>query len=203
MFSEKELENLKISVSKKMSERRFLHTLAVERCAIALGELFIKDRTSELRAAALLHDVAKELPCDELKSLMARSDFDFAEEDYAAEGILHSFAGAEVIKREYPEFATKDILNSVFYHTVGRENMTVFEKIIFISDYAEETRKYESCKMVRDELFYEIEKLSESERLKRLNKACHDAAEGTVKALVASGMHVNSRIYKTKNSLEF
>ena len=203
MFSETELEALKISVSKRMSKRRFLHTLAVEKCAVALGELFLKDRIPELRAAALLHDVAKELPKDVLRSLMSRSDFDFAEEDYAAEGILHSFAGAEVIKNEYPKFATKDILNSVFYHTVGRENMTLFEKIIFISDYAEETRRYESCQKVREELFSNLDKLSATEQIKRLDKACFDAAEGTVRALIASGMHVNSRIYKTKNSLQF
>ena len=201
MFSETELLSLEDRVKCLMSEKRFSHTRAVAKMTVRLGELFMPERVPELSCAALLHDVAKELPKEDLKRLMNESDFPFEDEDYLSIGILHSFAGAEVIKRDFPEFATPDVLNSVFYHTVGRGDMTLFEKIIFISDYTEETRKYESCIKVREALLEGLSELSPELRLKRLDNACLSAAEGTVKALIASGQYINSRIYATIKSL--
>ena len=34
----------------------------------------------------------------------------------------------------------EDILNSIFYHTTGRENMNVLEKIVYIADFIEPGR---------------------------------------------------------------
>ena len=59
------LNVLRKSVKSRISERRYLHTLGVEDMATKLGEHFIPEMISELRAAALLHDVAKELDYQE------------------------------------------------------------------------------------------------------------------------------------------
>lgn len=34
-----------------------------------------------------------------------------------------------------------DILNAIYYHTTGRPNMSLLEKIIFVADYIEPNRK--------------------------------------------------------------
>ncbi|CDI50238.1 metal dependent phosphohydrolase [Clostridium tetani 12124569] len=52
----------------------------------------------------------------------------------------------------------QDILNAIRYHTTGRENMTMLEKIIYLSDYIEPGRKYPGVEKVRELAFQDIDK---------------------------------------------
>ena len=79
--------------------------------------------------------------------------------------------------------------------------MSIFEKIIFISDYAEDTRKYESCIRVRDVLFDNIENLCDKDLKRRLDEVTLMSIDGTLEALERTGQPINSRMYLTKKSL--
>ena len=59
-YSEKEIDLLRSEVGKRISEKRFNHTLGVEKMALKIGKACLPDRVDELRAAALLHDISKE-----------------------------------------------------------------------------------------------------------------------------------------------
>ena len=61
MIGEKELQTLRSDVAKALSEKRFTHSLGVERAAIEIGKHCLPSKLNELSAAAILHDVAKEL----------------------------------------------------------------------------------------------------------------------------------------------
>ena len=65
MFNEKDLRSLSDVVERRLSDKRFLHTKGVEEEIVRLGEIYLPDKIPELRAAALLHDLAKELPIEE------------------------------------------------------------------------------------------------------------------------------------------
>jgi predicted HD superfamily hydrolase involved in NAD metabolism len=201
MINEKMLDELRTAVSFEVSAKRFEHICGVERCARRLGEYIIPEQVNELRAAALLHDVSKELPLDEQIALLKQNGFELTEEDMATEGVLHSFTAPIVIRKKFPNFATDNILRATENHTVGRENMSVFEKIIFVSDYAEDTRKYPSCIAVRERMFLNFEELSLNDRLRRLDNACLESIDGALGALKRMGAPINSRMYKTKDSL--
>ena len=201
MINDEMLDDLRLAVSLTVSPKRFAHICGVERCAVRLGEFLLPGRISELRAAALLHDVSKELKTEEHLRLLSEAKFPLTDEDRLAEGVLHSFTAPIVIKNRFPEYATDDILSATLNHTVGRENMSVFEKIIFVSDYAEETRKYASCIAVRERLFDNFDKLSQEERLKRLDLACLESIDGALEALKRMGSPINSRMYKTRDFL--
>lgn len=201
MITEQMLDALRENLLERMGERRFAHTLGVERMAARLGEAILPSRVSELRAAALLHDVAKEIPLDEQLSLLAEDGYMLTEEDRETPGVIHSFTAPIIIRRDFPEFATKDVLLAVENHTVGTPDMSVFEKIIFISDYIEDTRTYESCINVRGELLSGFDSLSPAERLAALDGACLSSINGALSALERMNKPINSRMYKTKNSL--
>ena len=79
--------------------------------------------------------------------------------------------------------------------------MSLFEKIIYLSDYAEKTREYDSCKRVRKFLFEDIHSLDYQGRLKRLDDACLMATDGIISAIKAAGRPLNERVYITRNSL--
>lgn len=200
-YGSKILEDLRIAVSARVSEKRFSHILGVERCAVSLGKIFLPDSVDELAAAALLHDVTKEIPTDLQIKMLEEAGFALTEEDKSTEGVLHSFTAPIVIKRDFSQFATDNVLLAVGNHTVGRGNMSIFEKIIFISDYAEDTRRYESCKQVRRALFDGIEDLGGDDLIKRLDMAMLMSVDGALSALERMGQRINSRMYLTRNSL--
>lgn len=202
VFTEESLVNLKEKVKTRMSEKRFSHTLGVERCAQKLGNLVLSDKTNELRAAAILHDISKEMPIEEQFRILEKNAFQMTEEDRATIGVIHSFTAPFVVAECFGDFATEDVLSSVFNHTLGCENMSTFDKIIFVSDYAEDTRKFASCIAVREFLFDKIEELNPVERMKRLDEAFLMALNGVLEALSRLGQPINSRIYITKKYLE-
>ena len=201
-FSEEELSSLKEKVKLRMSDKRFSHTLGVERCAGKLGNLVLPDRVSELRAAAILHDISKEMPIASQFDIICENSFELTDEDRETTGVIHSFSAPYVVKRDFHEFATDDVLSAVFNHTLACENMSTFDKIIFVSDYVEDTRIYSSCVRVRELLFNGIETLDSTGRLKRLDEAFLAAINGALEALERMGQPINSRIYKAKKYLE-
>lgn len=131
---------------------RLAHVLGVRDTAITLGEKYQLD-TEKLELAALLHDITKYYPNNKNIELI-KSYFDNAEEiiqEYNPH-ILHAFSAVVVVKKKY-KISDKDVLDAIMHHTVGKKQMTLYEKIIFISDYIEPNRTYEACKKVREIAF--------------------------------------------------
>lgn len=201
MISEIMLPELRRLVEARLSPNRFSHTLGVERLAAFLGNMLIPMDTAELRAAALLHDIAKEIPIEDQIKMLSENKFSLTEEDKKTPGVIHSFTAPIIIKRDFPEFATQRLEGAVRKHTVGSSGMSIFDKIIFISDYAEDTRVYDSCRSVRAFLLKDFSELSYEERLARLNDACIESVKGVIEAIKRAGRPINSRIIKTYDFL--
>ena len=153
MITDEMLFTLRGEIQTLLSHARYLHTLGVERAALEIGKHCLSDKLSDLSAAALLHDIAKEIPVDAQLKLMHESGIAFTEEDYRSESLYHAFCAPQIVKEKFPSFATEAILSAVFLHTSGGENMTLFDEIIFLADFVEDGRKYDSCKEIREELF--------------------------------------------------
>ena len=200
IFNEASLDELRKRLGGLLSERRFAHTLGVERVAMRLARVFMPEREYELRASALLHDVTKELGYDEHFKLIEESGISLSDEDKATANALHSFSAVGYIKKHFPEFATPDVLDGVFNHTLGDEGMSLFSSIIFISDYIEDGRRHEACKRVADYLYSELRaRQGYDEKLKALYEACVMSIDYTVRSLKARGIPINSRTLMTKN----
>lgn len=149
-FTEEQLQGLYESVRSRMSDYRFNHTSEVEKMAVRLGELYAPDKTDVLRAAALLHDVTKELDTDAHAELLKREGVEISELDRLLQKTLHARSAVVLIKEEYPEFADEEVLDAVRYHTTGRKGMTACERIIYLADYIDLSRKFEDCVYLRN-----------------------------------------------------
>lgn len=77
--------------------------------------------------------------------------------------LYHSKTAAVLIERDFPEFADPEIVSAVRWHTTGRDNMTVFEAIIYLADYIEDTRTYDDCIKLRRYFYDGISHLSSAE----------------------------------------
>lgn len=72
--------------------------------------------------------------------------------------LLHAKVGSIIAEKK---FGVKDaeILNAIKYHTTGKPDMTMLEKIIYIADYIEPNRKeLEGISEVRKMAFIDIDK---------------------------------------------
>lgn len=183
MTANKVLNDLKDVYKNKPN--RLKHVLGVRDTAMQLGKLHNVD-IKKLEIAALLHDITKYYPRDKNIELIQKY-FPNSEEIIKEfnEYILHAFSAYVVAKNVY-EITDKDILDSIMNHTIGKENMTLYEKIIFISDYIEPNRTYESCVKVRKMAFENID------------LAVFTAINDSIIFYENNGGHVPSSAYKAR-----
>jgi predicted HD superfamily hydrolase involved in NAD metabolism len=118
-----------------LSEKRYQHSLGTAECA---RNLAITYGLNEEKAyvAGLLHDCAKCFPNEKLLSIIERH-IDVDENEKMNYKTLHAPVSAYSAEKT---FGVKDeeMLSSIRWHTLGKVNMTEFEKIIFIADKIEE-----------------------------------------------------------------
>ena len=200
-FTEKQLEKLRQSVSERLSEKRFSHTLGVERAAGRIAEYFPSLDVSELSAAALLHDITKEFTLEEHYALALSQGVTLTDEQIQSREILHSLTAPYAVAWDYPEFASENLLSSLLNHTTACAGMSIFDEVIYIADYVEDGRTYPVCVEVRDMLFSGLKTATnDAERLSALHKATLKSLENTINKLLFQGRILNER---TKEAREY
>lgn len=200
IFNSEMLSNLRASVKARLSAKRYEHTIGVEAMASRLGRILMPDKIYELRAAALLHDISKEIPYEEQVDLLSKSTVVYTDEDLSVKPALHSISAVPIIEKDFSEFATKDVLSAVANHTLGEGDMSIFDEIIFLSDYTEEGRTYPTCRQVREYLLDNIrEENALEENLFALHSATLDAIEFTIESLRKRGEKIHQKTLVTKS----
>lgn len=189
-YTESDILALRERVRGYLTEKRYAHTLAVEREAQFLGEIYLSEKTAELRCAALLHDITKK--CDFEKQLQYCSEFDIIIGDYdvLSPKTFHAKTAAALIKRDFPDFATPDVVSGVRWHTTGHDNMTLFEAIVYLADYIEDTRTFPDCVALRN-LFREGLQTGEN-RQALLYRTMIRSFDMTISCLIEEGAPVDA-----------
>lgn len=130
---------IKKTLKESLSEERYNHTLGTADCALKLAKKYGLD---EKRAylAGLLHDCAKCKSNDELLKIIKQELKNIDEGELQNYKTLHAPVG-EYFARTMYNIDDSEILNAIRYHTIGRVNMSLFEKIIFLADKIEENTR--------------------------------------------------------------
>jgi predicted HD superfamily hydrolase involved in NAD metabolism len=121
---------------------RFQHSLGALKKAIELSEKFSlsPEDIHRVSVAALLHDSAKLMKPQDLVNYCETQDIVLIPEDADSPPTLHAFVGAEIVRKEL-DIEDPVILNAIRYHTTGRSEMSVVEKIVFVADKIEENTR--------------------------------------------------------------
>ena len=201
-FSEEMLASLRESVKNEMGEKRYFHTLEVEKMAIRLGEIYAKNEIPMLRAAALLHDVTKERTTEEHIAICEGAGLLVLKAERKSPKMFHAKTAALVIPNKYPDFATEELINAVRYHTTGRADMTIEEKIIYLADYIDMSRTYEDCVALRDFFFdFDFDNASDEEKISHLNDTLIMSYNLTIKGLLDDNKHIDKTTFEARNYL--
>ena len=147
-------EKLYNDVKTRMSEKRFKHTEGVIKRAIEYAEIYGAN-IEDTKYAALAHDIAKEISKEESMKLVEKYNIKLDEIEKVNFNLVHAKLGAEIVKCDYG--FNEDIINAIRFHTTGRENMSILEKIIFLADATEEGRTYKELEMLVDMIKKDID----------------------------------------------
>ena len=139
-----DLDALRSIVKTRITSHRIVHTLCVEREADALAWRWGADRVV-CRAAALLHDITKDLTLDAQLKLCKKCDIVTTHLETGK--LLHAMTGAALARHEFE--MPENVVTAVRWHTTGRAGMSTEEKIIYLADYVDSTRRFDGVADLR------------------------------------------------------
>ncbi|MBQ5322577.1 MAG: bis(5'-nucleosyl)-tetraphosphatase (symmetrical) YqeK [Oscillospiraceae bacterium] len=144
-FSEEEIKTV---LKKRMNEHRYEHSLNVAERAVFLAEKNGAD-VEKARFAGLIHDICKGIPKEEQLEIIKNAGIELDEDTLKSPALWHSVAGAVYCEHELG-VTDKDVLNAVRYHTSGRGNMSILEKVVYMADLTSAERNYPDAEYTRN-----------------------------------------------------
>ena len=175
-------------LKKDTGEDRFIHSIGVMETSVELAKVYGVDE-EKAALAGLLHDCAKFL--DKRNLLKMAIDFDIILDNVMKYNnkLIHGPLGKEIARKFY--FVTnEEILQAIKYHTTGKENMNLLEKIVFIADYIEPNRKFVGVEEIKQLAFVD------------LNDSIIRAIDNTIKYLIDGGDLIHLDTVKARNYLK-
>lgn len=204
MITEEMLSHLREDVKSRMSEKRYRHTLGVEREAASLSKIYAPDKTMKMRAAALLHDLTKEYSFEKQLKICEKFGIMIDTIEYKTPKTFHAKTAAALIPEEYPEYADSDIISAVRYHTTGRENMSICESILYLADYVEDTRTFPDCVKLREYFYGRLGDCNtDQEKLGLLYDTMIISFDMTMSGLLSDGVPICHDTVDARNSFIF
>lgn len=138
-------EELYKIVKEKLSEKRFKHSEGVVKRALEYAEVYKVDKEIA-KLSAIAHDIAKELTEEEIEEYLRKYNIELDDIEKVNKSLIHAKIGAYICKYEFG--FSEDMVNAIKYHTTGREDMSILEKIIYLADATEENRSYDYTEYV-------------------------------------------------------
>ena len=182
------LDDIKLNKLKSMlSDSRFTHTIGVADTAVALAMHYEPSLVDDAKVAGYLHDCAKCLSHAELYNECNKYNIELTDDEKEVPELVHSILGVEYAK-EYFDITDEVILNAIKWHTTGRPNMSMLEKIIFVADYIEPGRdKAPNLSFIRPLAF------------KNIDLAIYHIAKDTIDYLSQKQYKIDNRTIETLN----
>ena len=137
-----------------LKPKRMPHVLGTEQEAVRLARQYGADVT-KAQIAALLHDCTKKLNRDEQLTLCAHYGIAPDPLERQTLKLLHAKTGAAVARDLFG--VDDDIYNAIYWHTTGKADMTVLEKVIYMADYVEPNRVFDGVDDLRDAVHTDLD----------------------------------------------
>ena len=128
-------------------EKRRAHVDGTCDTAAALAVHWGADREAA-RRAGILHDITKALGPKEQLHICEKYAMMLTPTQRENPKLLHAKTGAVIAREIFGE--SEAVVNAIWWHTTGRAEMTLLEKILYIADYMEPNRSFPGVQTLRD-----------------------------------------------------
>lgn len=150
------LTKMKKTLRKYLDRDRFEHSEGVMYTAAALAMRYGED-LEKAQVAGILHDCAKCIPDSKKLKICEKKQIHVTETEKESPFLLHAKLGAYIAREKY-DIKDEEILSAIACHTTGKPEMTLLEKIIYVSDYIEPMRnKAPDLEEVRKMAFIDLD----------------------------------------------
>ena len=170
---------------KRLSAKRYQHTLNVRRMAVKLAKRWGAD-PEKAALAALLHDTAKELPREEMLQILNDNAIMAENAQNRPSPVWHGICAAILAQTQWG-VEDEEVLSAIRCHTTGKPGMSLLDEIVFLADMTSAERDYPEVDYLR-----KLEK-------KDIHQAMREALEMNLHWLEESGKPV---VEETRAALE-
>ena len=160
------MKKIKKYLKKHLTKDRYHHTLGVASTAVAMAMRYNPDPSNSnfikrAELAGLLHDCAKCVDNNKKLRICEKNNLSCSSFEKSHPYLLHGKVGAYIAQTKF-KIEDNDILQAITWHTTGRPDMSLLEKIIFIADYIEPSRTpVPELNLIRQLAFVDIDKAME------------------------------------------
>lgn len=170
---------------KRLSAKRYQHTLNVRRMAVKLAKRWGAD-PEKAALAALLHDTAKELSREEMLQILNDNAIMAENAQNRPSPVWHGICAAILAQTQWG-VEDEEVLSAIRCHTTGKPGMSLLDEIVFLADMTSAERDYPEVDYLR-----KLEK-------KDIHQAIREALEMNLHWLEESGKPVDE---ETRAALE-
>jgi predicted HD superfamily hydrolase involved in NAD metabolism len=172
------MKEIKKYLKNHLTKDRYNHTLGVAYTAVSMAMRYNPDISNDdfikrAEIAGLLHDCAKCMDTEKKLKICDKNKIPYSKFEAENAYLLHGRIGAFIAMTKF-DIDDQEILDAIEWHTTGRPDMSLLEKIIFIADYIEPGRKpIPELDYIRQLAFIDIDKTMEKileNTLKHLNE---------------------------------
>lgn len=187
------MKKIKKYLKKHLTKERYHHTVGVAYTAMSMAMKYNPQPDNnefmvKAEIAGLLHDCAKCMDNDKKIRICNKNQIAYSKIEAENPYLLHGKVGAYIARKEF-NILDEDILNAITWHTTGRPDMSLLEKIIFVADYIEPSRRpIPELNLIRQLAFTDI------------NQAVIKILENTLKYLNEKGNPIDDMTQKTYDS---
>lgn len=181
-------EQLYNKVSEMLPQKRFIHSLNVAKCAVELSKIYgLNEEYAYI--AGIAHDCAKYLTNHQVDYYVNKYKIQLDELEKDNIALSHSLIGSYIAYYEL-EIKEEDIINAIKYHTTGKEDMSILEKIIYMADLIEENRDFPGVDLLRKKTFSG-----------NLDEALLISFNNTIKFVIDNNQLIHHRTIEARNYL--
>ena len=187
------MKKIKKYLKKHLTKERYHHTVGVAYTAMSMAMKYNPQPDNnefmiKAEIAGLLHDCAKCMDNDKKIRICNKNQISYSKIEAENPYLLHGKVGAYIARKEFG-ILDEDILNAITWHTTGRPAMSLLEKIIFVADYIEPSRRpIPELNLIRQLAFTDID------------QAVIKILENTLKYLNEKGNPIDDMTQKTYDS---
>lgn len=185
-----EYTEYKTILKEKLSDKRYLHSLAVADEAYRLAKLYGAD-CQKAYLAGLLHDITKTAPKEEHLNIFDIFGIILDSIEFHAPKLWHAISGSLYV-RYMLKIDDDEIIDAIRYHTTARANMSLLAKVLYLADFTSADRDYEDVDVMR--------KLVDES----MDKALNYALSYTITELVEGGnaIHTDTLLAYNESALK-
>ena len=138
----------------RLDDYRFAHSVNVAHTCRELAKMYGEDE-EKAYYTGLLHDIFKNETKENTLAFFAENNIVLTDCERNAPKLWHAMAGSVYLQKTYG--FDEEFIRAVRYHTTGRANMSLLEKIVFCADFISADRNYPGVDDMRERVKVSLE----------------------------------------------